>query len=111
MTDRGPNFVKAMKNYSSYFCFVHRLNNILVLCFYQNESIKNQTTTSSDLSSGHILNSEDLLDCLTSDGNIDQVRFVNISKTKVEDLPNSAREVLKVLNSCKSIVTYVKVVS
>jgi hypothetical protein len=111
VTDRGSNFVKAMKNYSSYFCFVHRLNNILVLYFYQNESIINHTSSSSDLTGGNVLNSEHLVNCCTSDGDIDDIVFVDISKTKIKDLPNCARDVLKVLNNCKEIVKYVKLVS
>jgi hypothetical protein len=105
------NFVKALKNYSSYFCFVHRLNNILVLSFYQAESIKAQTSSSSDLTAGNVFSSEDLVNGSILDGNIDEMIFVDISKTKIKDLPNCSREVLKVLTNCKDIVKYVKVVS
>jgi hypothetical protein len=111
VSDRGPNFVKALKNYSSYFCFVHRLNNILVLSFYQAESIKAQTSSSSDLTAGNVFSSEDLVNGSILDGNIDEMIFVDISKTKIKDLPNCSREVLKVLTNCKDIVKYVKVVS
>lgn len=111
VSDRGPNFVKALKNHSSYFCFVHRLNNILVLCFYQTESIKAQTSSSSDSTAGNVFSSEDLVNCSILNGDIDEMIFVDISKTKIKDLPNCAREVLKVLTNCKDIVKYVKVVS
>jgi hypothetical protein len=100
-----------MKNYTSYFCFAHRLNNILVLCFYQNQSIKTQTSSSCDSTGGRVLNSEDLVNCCTLDGDIDEIVFVDISKIKVKHLPNCAREVLKVLNNCKDIVKYIKLVS
>lgn len=111
VSDRGPNFVKALKNYSSYFCFAHRLNNILVLCFYQNESIKAQTSSSSNTTDGNVLDSEDLFNLSAEIDGIDEVVFIDLSKKKVADLPNCAREVLKVLNNCKDIVKYVKLVS
>ncbi len=111
MSDRGPNFVKALKDYSSYFCFAHRLNNILVLCFYQNETIKDQTSSSSDSTDRNILSSDDLVNCFIEGGDIDEIMFVDLSKKKVKDIPNCAREVLKVLNNCKDIVRYVKLVS
>ncbi|CAF1093959.1 unnamed protein product [Adineta ricciae] len=107
VTDRGSNFVKAMKNYSSYFCFAHRLNNILVLGFYQNESIKKQTKIS-DITGESKTDSDGVLNFYTLDGDIDNVLLVNMSKTKVQDLPDCVREVLKVLNNCKDVVKYVK---
>ncbi|CAF3595883.1 unnamed protein product, partial [Rotaria socialis] len=108
VSDRGPNFVKALKNYSTHFCFAHRLNNILVLCFYQNESIKAQTTCSSDLANDDGFTLEDPTNCSTSDADIEEIVFVDISKTNVKELPVCARDVLKVLNNCKDVVRYVK---
>ncbi|CAF3364514.1 unnamed protein product [Rotaria socialis] len=108
VSDRGPNFVKALKNYSTHFCFAHRLNNILVLCFYQNESIKAQTTFSSDLANDDGFTLEDPTNCSTSDADIEEIVFVDISKTNVKELPVCARDVLKVLNNCKDVVRYVK---
>ena len=46
VSDRGAYFVKALKNYSTCYCFIHRINNSLVVCFYQNESIKIQINSS-----------------------------------------------------------------
>ena len=100
-----------MKNYSSYFCFAHRLNNRLVLCFYQNESVRSQTNSSSERTDENATDSGDLFSCNGLDDDIDEIVFVDMSKTKVQDLPHSAREVLKVLNSCKDLVKYVKLVS
>jgi len=111
VSDRGPNFVKALKDYSSYFCFAHRLNNILVLCFYQNETIKDQTKSSSDSTDENVFSSEELINCCIDGGDIDEIVFVDLAKKKLKDIPNCAREVLKVLNACKDIVKYVKLVS
>jgi hypothetical protein len=82
-----------------------------VLCFYQNESIKAQTSSSSDLTDGNVFSSEDLVNCCIEGGDIDEIVFADLSKKNVKDLPNCAREVLKVLNNCKDIVKYVKLVS
>ncbi|CAF3430768.1 unnamed protein product, partial [Rotaria socialis] len=107
-SDRGPNFVKALKNYTSYFCFGQRLNDILVMCFYQNEPIKVQIRSSTGSMNGNIFSSKDFIDSSIAG---DDIAFVEISKTNVKDLPNFAREVLKTLNNCKDIVKYVKLVS
>ena len=43
VSDHDAYFVKTLKNYSTCYCFIHRINNILVVVwFYQNESIKTQ---------------------------------------------------------------------
>ena len=110
VSDRGANFVKALKNYTSYFCFAHRLNNILVLCFYQNETVKFQNGCS-DFQDGNIFSSNDLFDCSLLTDRTDEMAFVDTSKRNIKDLPGCAREVLKTLNNCKDIVKYIKLVS
>lgn len=91
---------------------MHRLNNILVLAFYQNEPIKGQTgaAATSDTTSCSTEIPEN-----TSDGEDDvelsEMVFVDAAKTKINDLPDCAREFLKVLNNSKEIVRYVKLVS
>lgn len=111
VTDRGANLVKAMKNYTSYFCFVHRLNNILVLGFYQNVSVKGQDGASGSFDVIH--SSSETLDNVSDvddDGDIGDIVFADPAKTKINDLPDCAREFLKVLNNSKEIVRYVKLV-
>ncbi|CAF3886290.1 unnamed protein product [Rotaria sp. Silwood1] len=38
--DRGSNFVCAFKNFQPIFCYGHRINNIVKICFYQNKTKK-----------------------------------------------------------------------
>ena len=45
------------------------------------------------------------------DGDIEERTFVETSKISIKDVPNGAREVLNVLNNCKEVVKYVKLVS
>jgi hypothetical protein len=111
VSDRGSNFVKALRDYSSYFCFAHRLNNILVLCFYQNDSVKAQTGVSSAAATDTLFSSEGPLGYFGANGDSDELSLIDTSKTMLKDLPHCAREVLRVLNNCKEIVKYVKLVS
>ena len=110
VSDRGSNFVKALKNYSSYNCFVHRLNNVLVLCFYQKETVKAQTGSSSESKNAADSSPPDVLDSSIIE-DIDEELFLDASKIDIKNVPNCAREVLRVLNNCKEIVKYVKLVS
>ncbi|CAF3625513.1 unnamed protein product [Rotaria socialis] len=67
-----------------------------------------QTTCSSDLANDDGFTLEDPTNCSTSDADIEEIVFVDISKTNVKELPVCARDVLKVLNNCKDVVRYVK---
>jgi hypothetical protein len=40
VTDRGANFVKAFRSNKVLYCVLHRMNNILKRCFYQNPTKK-----------------------------------------------------------------------
>ena len=42
---------------------------------------------------------------------VDGMLYGDIARTKVKDLPNCAREILRVLNNCKETVKYIKLVS
>ena len=44
VSDRGSNFVKAFAVYNPVYCFGHRLNNILKICFFQRERKTKQNT-------------------------------------------------------------------
>ena len=47
ISDRGTNFMKEFAAYAPVYCFGHRLNNILKICFFQqqNKDQSNETTT------------------------------------------------------------------
>ena len=45
------------------------------------------------------------------DGDIEERVFVETSKISIKDVPNCAREILNLLNNCKEVVKYVKLVS
>jgi hypothetical protein len=72
MSDRGANFVKAFAIHNPLYCFGHRLNNILAICFFQQPKKKqNQLRKSSTsdnptkiikrVSVAPVLKNEDLL--------------------------------------------------
>jgi len=42
VSDRGANFLKALKRFQAYSCAAHRLNNIVKKCFFVDEKNKNQ---------------------------------------------------------------------
>lgn len=70
VSDRGSNFVKAFSIYNPIYCFGHRLNNILKICFFQqdNKSKRNCVSISSK-DSARTTQSSVVLDSLV-DGNL-----------------------------------------
>jgi hypothetical protein len=40
VTDRGANFIKAFRSNKVLLCVVHRMNNVLKRCFFQNPTKK-----------------------------------------------------------------------
>ncbi|CAF4052179.1 unnamed protein product, partial [Rotaria sordida] len=64
ISDRGSNFVKAFAIYNPIYCFGHRLNNILKICFFQQQKKeKNKpnelstTTNTTSINSATTINS------------------------------------------------------
>lgn len=47
ISDRGSNFVKAFSDYDPIYCFGHRLNNVLKICFFQQQTRKKKSSKSS----------------------------------------------------------------
>ena len=46
MSDRGANLVKALREYDTLFCFLHRVNNILKRAFFQSKNKQNRSNKS-----------------------------------------------------------------
>ncbi|CAF2915108.1 unnamed protein product [Rotaria sp. Silwood2] len=63
ISDRGSNFVKAFAIYNPIYCFGHRLNNILKICFFQQQKKKKDkhdelsTTNTTSINSATTINS------------------------------------------------------
>ena len=51
ITDRGSNFIKCFAKYEPIYCFGHRLNNVLKLCFFHHQKKKKKVhLTTNDIS-------------------------------------------------------------
>ena len=96
MSDRGSNFVKALKDYFVIWCFAHRLHNVLKVCFF--------TATTREDKQKAISNVQFLDD---SDEDFESV----IKSECDQDLPKKVLYVLKVIFECKVLAKYVKRVS
>ena len=96
VSDRSSNFAKALKDYFVIWCFAHRLNNVLKVCFF--------TTATREDRQKAISNMQFLDD---SDEDFESV----IKSECVRDLPKKVLYVLKVIFECKVLVKYVKKVS
>ena len=96
MSDRGSNFVKALKDYFVIWCFAGRLNNVLKVCFFTTATREDKQKAMSNMQ---------FLDDSDED-------FESVIKSEcVQDLPKKALYVLKVIFECKVLVKYVKKVS
>jgi hypothetical protein len=111
VSDRGSNFVKALKPYSPTYCVCHRLNNIIKKCFYQtckkkcrfNDSIPNEIL--------ELLYSSDSEDDDDNGGEGDIVASLfgyDLSDTELMNIPSYAKNVLKTISSCKALVKFIK---
>ncbi|CAF3998528.1 unnamed protein product, partial [Rotaria sp. Silwood1] len=91
VSDRGSNFVKALTHFFVIWCFAHRLNNVLKLCFF---------TAATKEEKRKAMDNTQLSD--DSDEDFDLV----IKSDCVQDLPKKALYVLKVVFECKALVKY-----
>ena len=98
VSDRGTNFLKALKRFQAYSCVAHRLNNIVEHCFFVNEKNKNQ---------------EDSMDSVLGyKGNkVEEDIETLIDTTALNDVPRRALHILQNIIECKKLVKYVKQVS
>ena len=97
VSDRGANFLKALKRFQAYSCAAHRLNNIVKTCFFVNDKNKNQ---------------EDVLEnVFGNDTELEEDIEHLIDVTELNDIPRKALHVLHNIIECKKLVKYVKQVS
>lgn len=98
VSDRGANFLKALKDFQAYSCAAHRLNNIVKRCFFINDTTKNEDDSAENIGLFH----ED-----SSDEDIESLIDVH----SLDDVPKKALHILQNIIECKRLVKYVKQVS
>ncbi|CAF1138153.1 unnamed protein product [Didymodactylos carnosus] len=131
VTDRGANFLKAFRSNKVLLCVVHRMNNVLKRCFYQNPSKKSthspdklvHTTTSSEATPVKMKTMTTA--CPTASPEIEESNFkideeeseseedetdddCDYTVTTIAQLPVSAGEFLDTIKHCKAPVRYIK---
>ena len=98
VSDRGTNFLKALKRFQAYSCIAHRLNNIVKHCFFVNEKNKNQED-SMDSAFGY------------EDNKVEEDIETLIDTAALNDVPRRALHTRQNVIECKKLVKYVKQVS
>lgn len=98
VSDRGANFLKALKRFQAYSCAAHRLNNIVKRCFFCEEKHKEKQD---------ILENEFVFEDKMEEEDIEALIDVNALK----DVPKSALNILRNIIECRKLVKYVKQVS
>ena len=133
MTDRGSNFIKALKKYRLMFCVAHRLNGILKRTFFQTQLTEkptptksspntstyitpiNRTTTGRQPSPEFISFDEQLdekekaaLEEWKNEEDDYDIDTIDYSTLDLSSIPWNAREILETIKYCKILVQYVK---
>lgn len=99
VSDRGANFLKALKRFRAYSCAAHRLNNIVKRCFFVEEKNKSpEDVTDSEFTFEDNTMEEEDIEAL-------------IDVTTLNDIPKRALHVLQNIIECKKLVKYVKQVN
>jgi hypothetical protein len=98
VSDRGANFLKALKRFQAYSCAAHRLNNIVKRCFFVDEKKK----TEDDAVDNDFIFQDDAVE-----EDIESLIDVNA----LSDIPRKALHVLHNIIECKKLVKYIKQVS
>ena len=113
--DRGSNFIKALKDFSPLYCYVHRLNNILKKCFFQSKNsrisitpstitdVSESTSSSDDYDEFIVLSTRMLKKNTTVTNGSLQMEF--------DRIPESAKGVIRTIDSSKKLARYVKKVA
>ncbi|CAF1533718.1 unnamed protein product [Adineta ricciae] len=114
VSDRGSNFVSALRNYNVLYCVAHRLNNILKRTFYQGlkKKKKNMTPMKSFTFSTNITQKEGVEDDNDGDSedssDEDDDDSVDYTVETIAQLNPTAKQVLNTITHCKSLVKYAK---
>ena len=132
MSDRGANLVKALRDYETLFCFLHRINNILKRGFFQLKSKQKPSQSSTTAPPPPPVSKSNHDDsCQSASSTEDEEAFVptlQIKKKKqkkkqetripidpmkleLKDLPLEAQEIIETIEQCKKLVRYIKKVS
>ncbi|CAF5125033.1 unnamed protein product, partial [Rotaria sp. Silwood1] len=106
VSDRGSNFMKALKPYSPVYCVAHRLNNIIKTCFYQTAIIKRKNVDNIPNEVFQLVYSSD-----SDDGNDDYDRSAVVAASfnydlvnvDLMNLPSSASNILTTISFCKAL--------
>lgn len=98
VSDRGANFLKALKDFQAYSCTAHRLNNIIKRCFFINDT-KNPEEDA--------IGNDQVFDENSSDEDIDSLIDVH----SINDVPKKGLHILQTIIECKKLVKYIKQVS
>lgn len=131
MCDRGPNLLKALKDYQVLNCFPHRMNNVMKRAFFQLKAKqKPAKITPTIAQETTLLNiTKDSYDSSDSNSSTDDEELFKPKKTikkkrqrkqstvsngddpmklKFEDLTIKAREIIETITQCKKLVRYIK---
>ncbi|CAF1207983.1 unnamed protein product [Adineta ricciae] len=104
VSDRGSNFVKALKPFRYFFCFAHRLNNILKRAFFHNILKKKKKTTTTSSNSSNETNAIILEEESDNEsGNTDDEDEPCYSSATINEMSESALAVLKTISECKRL--------
>lgn len=132
MSDRGANLLKALRDYETLFCFLHRINNVLKRSFFQlssqrEKSDRSRTHPSATSSLNNDQNDNDLSPSAT-EGEEAYIPTIQIRRRKKKNMEESStthdpmqlklndfsmegQAIIKTIEQCKSLVRYVKKVS
>ncbi|CAF1430901.1 unnamed protein product [Adineta steineri] len=97
VSDRGANFLKALKRFQAYSCAAHRLNNIVKCCFFVNEKNKKQD----DLEENVFNNNDEVEEDIEA----------LIDVTTLGDIPKKALQVLENIIEYRSFFCIRKVLA
>lgn len=126
MSDRGSNLVKALRDYDTLFCFLHRVNNILKRSFFQLSNQKVSIASSTTATTTTEDSGDQSASCTEDEDIFVPTIPIRTRRKKAKEqtsssydpmtmhyhqLPIEAQEVIRTIEHCKNLVRYVKKVS